>query len=124
MAGRIPEILEKLHIEPVLNSGACSKNCTWRLDRQSQRRRTGESLNPATGETLARVPMAGPADYEASWTARARRFDEWRMMPAPQARRDRARDRRRVARAQGDLGALVTLEMGKILAEGRARCRR
>lgn len=54
----IPEILEKLHIEPV-NSGACYGDWIANPD-------GGEliSLNPATEEPLAKVRMAGPADYE------------------------------------------------------------
>jgi hypothetical protein len=45
-------------------------------------------------------------------------FDEWRMVPAPQ-RGEIVREIGDELRAhKDDLGALVTLEMGKILAEG------
>jgi aldehyde dehydrogenase (NAD+) len=108
----IPEILEKLHLEP-LNSGACWGD--WIANPSG-----GElaSLNPATGETLARVQMAGPADYEVIMARAAAAFDEWRMIPAPQ-RGAIVREIGDELRAhKADLGALVTLEMGKILAEG------
>ena len=61
----IREIFERLEIEPV-NSGACYGD--WIASPAG-----GElaSLNPATGETLARVRLAGPADYECV-VARAR----------------------------------------------------
>ena len=52
------DILEKLHIEP-LNSGACYGD--WIAAPSGAEL---ESLNPATGETLAKVKMAGPEDYE------------------------------------------------------------
>jgi len=64
----IPEILEKLHIEP-LNSGACYGD--WIAAPSG-----GElqSLNPATDEPLARVNMAGPADYEMVMSQAAEAF--------------------------------------------------
>jgi aldehyde dehydrogenase (NAD+) len=109
----IPEILEKLHIEPV-NSGACYGD--WIAEPSG-----GElaSLNPATGETLAKIRMAGPADYETVMTHAAEAFQDWRMVPAPK-RGDIVREIANELREHKDaLGALVTLEMGKILPEGR-----
>ena len=87
----IPETLEKLHLEP-LNSGACSGD--WIANPGG-----GElaSLNPATGETLARIQMAGPADYEAVMARAAAAFNEWRMIPRSWARQHRSRDRRSTA---------------------------
>jgi aldehyde dehydrogenase (NAD+) len=81
----IREIFERLEIEPV-NSGACYG--AWIPSPAGDEL---ASVNPATGETLARVRMAGVADYDCV-VERARK---------------------------ADLGALVTLEMGKILAEGQ-----
>src|SRR5450759_4056663 len=108
----VPELLEKLHIEPV-NSGACHGD--WIAEP------TGSELisfTPATGEPLARVRMAGPADYEAVMARAAGTFLEWRMMPAPK-RGDIVREIGNELRAnKQDLGALVSLEMGKILPEG------
>jgi aldehyde dehydrogenase (NAD+) len=108
----IPDILEKLHIEP-LNSGACygdwiARPCGGEL----------VSVNPATEEPLAKILLAGPADYDLV-VARAREaFLDWRMLPAPK-RGDIVREIALELRAhKSDLGALVTLEMGKIYAEG------
>ncbi len=108
----IPETLERLHLEP-LNSGACSGD--WIANPGG-----GElaSLNPATGETLARIQMAGPADYEAVMAHAAAAFDEWRMIPAPQRGGIVGEIAAELRAHKADLGALVTLEMGKILAEG------
>ena len=108
----IPEILEKLHIEPP-NSGACHGE--WIASPAGPER---ESINPATEEPLARIRLAGPADYECVAARAAEAFIEWRMVPAPK-RGEIVRqiaDELRLHKA--DLGALVSLEMGKILPEG------
>lgn len=108
----IPDILERLHIEPV-NSGACYGD--WIANPSGGEL---ESINPATGEPLAKVMRAGPADYEYVVEQAQQAFLDWRMVPAPK--------RGEVVRGIGnelrshknDLGMLVTLEMGKILPEG------
>ena len=108
----IPELLEKLHIEP-LNSGACYGE--WIADTSGPEL---ASNNPASGEVLARVRMAGPADYERVMTAASEAFPDWRMIPAPR-RGEIVREIADELRAhKAALGALVTLEMGKILPEG------
>jgi aldehyde dehydrogenase (NAD+) len=111
-ADSVPEILESLHIEP-LNSGACYGDWIAAPGGDDL-----ESLNPATSQPLAKVRMAGPEDYQLVMSRASEAFVEWRMVPAPQ--------RGAMVREIGDelrahkaaLGALVTLEMGKILAEG------
>ncbi|HEY2012787.1 MAG TPA: aldehyde dehydrogenase family protein [Bryobacteraceae bacterium] len=111
-ANTIPEILEKLHIEP-LNSGACYGD--WIASPSGAEL---ESLNPATSEPLAKVKLAGPADYECVMERAAEAFLAWRMVTAPK-RGEIVREIADELRAhKADLGALVTLEMGKILAEG------
>jgi aldehyde dehydrogenase (NAD+) len=108
----VPELLEKLHIEPV-NSGACYGD--WIPNPSG-----GEfaSLNPSTGEPLAKILSAGPADYDSVVAFAQEAFLDWRMVPAPK-RGEIVREIGNELRAhKADLGALVTLEMGKILAEG------
>ncbi|HTM48722.1 MAG TPA: aldehyde dehydrogenase family protein [Bryobacteraceae bacterium] len=106
------EILSRLEIEPV-NSGACGRE--W-IEKPSG----GEliSRNPATGEEIARVRMAGPADCDSILAAARDAFCQWRLVPAPR----RGEIVRQIAAELRDLktelGSLVTLEMGKILAEG------
>jgi aldehyde dehydrogenase (NAD+) len=108
----IPDILASLDVEP-LNSGACYGD--WIANP------TGAdltSLNPSTGEPLAKIKMAGPSDYEAVMAHAADAFADWRMMPAPK-RGEIVRQIADELRAhKANLGALVSLEMGKILAEG------
>ena len=110
--GPIPDILERLHIEPV-NSGACYGD--WIADPSGGEI---ESINPATGEPLAKVLRAGPEDYERVAASAQEAFLDWRMVPAPK-RGEVVRQIGNELRAhKADLGALVTLEMGKILPEG------
>ena len=74
--------------------------------------------NPTTGETLATVSLGGADDYEAAVASSIEAFERWRTVPAPvrgdYIRRlgNALRDKREV------LGALVSLEVGKIRPEG------
>ena len=68
----VPDLLERLHIEP-LNSGACHGD--WIAEPAGSEL---ISFSPATGEPLARVRMAGPADYEVVMARAAETFFEWR----------------------------------------------
>src|SRR5213593_401592 len=110
---QISEILQPLEIEPV-NSGACDGE--WIAHPSG-----GElaSTNPADGSTIARVLLAGPEDYDRIARSAVAAFHDWRMLPAPR-RGDIVREVANELRAfKLQLGALVTLEMGKILAEGQ-----
>jgi len=105
-------ILARLEIEPV-NSGACGMD--WIASPSG-----GEipSLNPATGAEIARVRMAGPDDCARIVGEAAVTFRRWRLVPAPK-RGEIVREIADELRShKTELGALVTLEMGKILAEG------
>ncbi|HML17866.1 MAG TPA: aldehyde dehydrogenase family protein [Bryobacteraceae bacterium] len=77
------------------------------------------SRNPATNEELGRVPLASAEDYEEIIDRAHRTFERWRMVPAPK-RGEIVREIGNALRASKDeLGALVTRETGKILAEGK-----
>jgi aldehyde dehydrogenase (NAD+) len=82
---------------------------------------TGEvvaSTNPATGEVLAKVALAGVDEYDQVVVKATEAFERWRMVPAPK-RGEIVRQMADAMRAQkDDLGALVTMEVGKILSEG------
>src|SRR5688572_8520888 len=72
------------------------------------------SLNPATGEPLARVIAATRSEYERVIETSRQAFGRWRLVPAP-ARGEVVRQIGLALReAQSDLGMLVTLETGKI----------
>ena len=75
--------------------------------------------NPATGEELARVQLAAEEDYdEVLWHA-TQTFERWRLVPAPLRGQIVREIGEELRRAKDDLGTLVTLETGKILAEGQ-----
>lgn len=105
-------VLERLRIEPV-NQGACGED--WLPCASGE---ILESKNPATGTTLASVRIAGREEYDAVVSQALKVFERWRNYPAPK--------RGEIVREIGDslreykneLGALVSLEMGKILGEG------
>jgi len=77
-----------------------------------------ESVNPSTGEVIASVRTSTDAEYEQVINAAREAFLEWRKITAP-ARGDAIRRVGNALREHKDaLGSLVSLEMGKIKAEG------
>ncbi len=76
------------------------------------------STNPATNEPIAHVRLASHAQYEIVMKAAADAYARWRVLPAPK-RGEIVRQMGEAFRAhREDLGALVSLECGKIRAEG------
>ncbi len=77
------------------------------------------AYNPATGEVLAHVAMASAEQYEEVVQKAERLQRDWRLLPAPR-RGEIVRQMAEAFRARKeDLGALVSLEVGKIRAEGQ-----
>ena len=77
------------------------------------------SLNPADGSELARIRLASAEDYESAIAKSIDVFDRWRMFPAPKRGAIVREIGEELRGFKDDLGALVTLEAGKILAEGK-----
>lgn len=79
---------------------------------------TVEVINPTTAEAIATVTMASAEDYETVVQSSAETFERWRTLPAPK-RGEYVRRIGNALREKADvLGALVSLENGKIHAEG------
>ncbi|MEE4174740.1 MAG: aldehyde dehydrogenase family protein [Xanthomonadales bacterium] len=98
-----------------INAGAC-----FGLDEWSTTNDAGvlDSINPSTGAVIARIYAASEADYERVMERAREVAAEWRTVPAPQ-RGEAVRLCTDALRQHKDaLGSLVTLEMGKIKAEG------
>lgn len=77
-----------------------------------------DSFNPATGERIASVVATTPEDYDRLVQAAEEAAREWRRIPAP-VRGEAVRRIGNALREDKDaLGSLVSLEMGKIKAEG------
>ncbi len=77
------------------------------------------SYSPIDGSLLGQVRTATPEEYERALQRAAAAFEKWRSVPAPK-RGEVIRQLGNALRdAKEDLGALVTLEAGKIVAEGQ-----
>ncbi len=106
------QLFKRLGIEAV-NSGVCGR--AW-LEKPTGTELV--SLNPSTGESLARVRTAARADYDKVTEQAQAAFKRWRSMPPP-ARGEIVRQLGLALREhKADLGMLVTLEAGKIRSEG------
>jgi aldehyde dehydrogenase (NAD+) len=76
------------------------------------------SVSPIDGQVLGSVIQATPAEYEIAVCRAAEAFEKWKAVPAPK-RGELIRQLGNALRdAKADLGQLVTLEAGKIPAEG------
>jgi len=76
------------------------------------------SVNPATGETIAQVRACSAEDYQHIARESLEAFQHWRLVPAPK-RGELVRLLGTSLREHKDLlGSLVSLEVGKIKAEG------
>ena len=73
------DFLKELGIEGV-NSGACSGPGTWA---PVEGKDLIASINPTTGEEIAKVAQASEADYDKVMQDALAAFREWRMIPAP-----------------------------------------
>jgi aldehyde dehydrogenase (NAD+) len=110
----INEILKSLGVENI-NSGAFIGGSNFK---PSGYESIIDSINPTTGENIASVKSCTLSDYETIMNASSEAFKSWRMVPAPQ-RGLVIRDMANILRANKDvLGSLVSLENGKIKAEG------
>jgi aldehyde dehydrogenase (NAD+) len=106
-------LLDKLHLAAV-NQGASSGADRW----ISSAAAPITSYNPTTGAAIAQVIPADRAAYESVVANAQAAFRTWRSVPAPK-RGEVIRDLGAILREyKAPLGELVSLEMGKIRAEG------
>ena len=110
----IANILKQLGLNDI-NPGACFGPGHWADVHQDT---LIDSFNSSTGKILAQVSGATEADYEKVIKTAQDAADDWKMVPAP-IRGDAVRLVTQALRDYKDpLGSLVSLEMGKIKAEG------
>ncbi len=112
-ATTVSEVLERLGIEEV-NSGAGWGE--W-IAQPSGGELT--STSPCDGSPIARIRMAGANDYEQVMRHASEAFLKWRLLPAPKRGEIVREIGDELRRNKDSLGALVSLEMGKILPEGK-----
>jgi aldehyde dehydrogenase (NAD+) len=77
-----------------------------------------ESVNPATGEVIARVRATTPAQYEQVMASAVVAAKAWRTVPAPKRGEAVRLMGEELRKYKSELGSLVSLEMGKIKPEG------
>jgi malonate-semialdehyde dehydrogenase (acetylating)/methylmalonate-semialdehyde dehydrogenase len=80
--------------------------------------------NPATGETLARVPLSGAADLDAAVAAARAALRPWREVSTIARARKLFELRERLSARADELARSVTTEMGKTLADATAEVAR
>jgi aldehyde dehydrogenase (NAD+) len=108
------DVLANLGLQPV-NPGTWSSDGGWLSDPAAKRI---DSVNPATGQVIARVLATTAAQYEQVMVAAHDVALAWRSVPAPKRGEAVRLVGEELRRHKSDLGSLVSLEMGKIKAEG------
>src|SRR6266403_2678362 len=79
---------------------------------------TIDKISPIDGKRLASVRTASADDYDKAISRAQEAFLKWRVTPAPVRGETIRRFGNALRLAKSDLARLVTLETGKILAEG------
>ena len=110
----INTILSKLGLAAV-NPGAWSGSKGWST---SQEGTLINVRNPATGTVIAQVRPANAVDYENVIASASETAEIWRTVPAPKRGEAIRLLGEELRRYKTELGTLVSLENGKILAEG------
>ena len=108
------DILKKLSIKEN-NYGSCVGGENWF---QTSTEGVIESVNPSNGKVIARVYKCSEADYDKVLSESNKAFNEWRKVPAPVRGQLIFEMGNELRRNKDALGSLVSLEMGKIKAEG------
>jgi len=110
----IGALLERLGLSPV-NPGSWSGSHGWSGSTDVP---LLDVRNPADGTPLAQVRPAGERDYEHVLRSAASAAAAWREVPAPKRGETARLLGEQLRNHKHDLGTLVSLENGKILAEG------
>src|SRR5438128_3386940 len=91
---------------------------------ESNAREWLDVVNPATGETLAKVPLSDAGDIGAAIESAAAAFPDWRRTPPEDRIQPLFKLKQLLERHIDDLGRIITQENGKTFAEGKAEMRR
>ncbi|HYB02837.1 MAG TPA: aldehyde dehydrogenase family protein [Nitrososphaerales archaeon] len=107
-------LLRELEIREI-NSGCCAGPNDWGA---TQGRKVMDIISPIDASVIAKVALASEEDYDHVVQAARQAFLKWRLLPAPKRGAIVREIGEELRRLKEPLGKLVTLEMGKILAEG------
>ncbi len=108
------EFLKELGILEV-NSGACAGPDDWT---DLEARNLLDVVTPIDGSVIAKIALASEQDYEHVVSAAQRSFQDWRRTPAPKRGQIVREIAVEIRKLKEPLSKLITLEMGKIIAEG------
>jgi aldehyde dehydrogenase (NAD+) len=108
------QFLKDLNLEET-NSGACAGPDDWS---EIKGREILNVITPIDGSVIARVALASELDYEHVVSEAWKSFQDWRMIPAPKRGQVVREIAVEIRKKKDSLGKLITLEMGKIVAEG------
>lgn len=84
----------------------------------NQNKKQFETINPATGELLARFPLGTREDVHLAIKSAREAFSQWRKTPAPERGEIILKAAQLMEKRKNELGKLVTIEMGKVIKEG------
>jgi aldehyde dehydrogenase (NAD+) len=80
---------------------------------------TFNSINPATEEVVAPIVKSGTEDVQAAVEAAKQAYQDWRLTPAPRRGEILYRVGQALLENKEKLAQLMTMEMGKVIAEAR-----
>lgn len=78
-----------------------------------------DTLEPATGEAIGRVPRSGTDDVAAAVGAAKAAFEKWRKVPAPRRGEILFDVARILEERKENVARLMSVEMGKVIEEAR-----
>src|SRR5437588_3600020 len=96
-------------------------NGDWK---ESKSRRWQDVVNPATGETIAKVPLSDAAEVNAAVEAAAAAYPEWRRTPAEDRIQPLFKLKQLLEEHLNDIARIITQENGKTFAEAKGEMRR
>src|SRR5271168_1986827 len=114
------ELMTTVAAPPTLRLTNYINGC-WTESRASEWR---DVVNPATGETLAQVPLAEAPEVNQAVEAAAAAFPEWRRTPPEDRIQPLFKLKMLLEEHIDDIARIITQENGKTFAEGKAEMRR
>jgi malonate-semialdehyde dehydrogenase (acetylating) / methylmalonate-semialdehyde dehydrogenase len=81
-------------------------------------------VNPASGETIVKVPLSDAAEVNATVEAAAAAYPEWRRTPAEDRIQPLFKLKQLLEEHLNDIARIITQENGKTLAEAKGEMRR
>ncbi|KAF8579064.1 NAD-aldehyde dehydrogenase [Ramaria rubella] len=113
LSTRASDVLSRLHILPTNEEIPGIYDGEWKGTGE-----VFESVCPSTRETLARVRSGTPEELQHVLMKTREAYHHFRHVPAPRRGEIVRQIREAIAAKRDELGALVSLEMGKIRTEG------